>query len=759
MKNRVFRFVFILLVASSNVLFAEDVYFDQIKFIGNSRIDERIIKKKLSSFPPKSTKQNINEDLKKIYSLGFFSNVEVSITNEAGVRYLNYILSEKNLLNEINFFGNDYFDNDDLSKIFNDIDNNFYNKRMILSKLTVLKQKYQSKGFLDIASNYDIENTDTGITLNVHINEGTRYKINKVSFTNSSFSNQELIQNIATRPYKWWNSWFFQTGRLSNLYLENDKELLKQFYLDKGYPKMEVVSADINKNADDELDINFNISEGDRYKISNVNITGDVLRKEKILKKLDVESDDYFSVSDIRNSSEIIAEDLANYGYAYSKIIPVPKFNEQTKEIDLSFQIEKGEPVYINSVNISGNHKTRDNVIRREVRIEEGDLFSGVLLRKTETKLKRSGYFDSVKVYPKNETYLNGKKQVDLNVKVEEGSTGSFSAGAGISSNDGVVFNSKLIEKNFLGTGRRVQISVDFGDQRDNFLVSLDDPRFMDTYWSTGISAFKNRRSFNDFDKNLTGANFSLGYPLERFFGAWSEDINFYLKYEYVKAKIDDVNPADAAPFVVDSVGSTTASSITPKFIRNKIDNPLNPSSGSRQILAYEQAGLGADEDFSIFHFKNSSFIPLIKKDWGEIVFAFRNSISISNSDAENPLPLYKRYFPGGINSVRGYKVRSMGPADANSNEYGGSKEFINNFEIIFPISKSSGLKGLFFFDIGDAFDDDESIKFDELKKSYGTGIRWLTPLGPLRIELGFPIDKEDGQDSSELMFSFGVPL
>ncbi|MCB0340467.1 MAG: BamA/TamA family outer membrane protein, partial [Bdellovibrionales bacterium] len=266
-------------------------------------------------------------------------------------------------------------------------------------------------------------------------------------------------------------------------------------------------------------------------------------------------------------------------------------------------------------------------------------------------------------------------------------------------------------------------------------------------------------REFVDFDREQVGGGVRAGYPMEEFFGEWAKDVRFSLGYEYLEIDISNVDKEDAAQLVIDSEGRTSTSAFTPSLVRNTINNPLNPTSGSRQAISLEGAGLGGSEQYYLLELQQQWYQPLLETTVGTFIFSWRTRFGYGNTFDDDPFPLFKRYFPGGINSVRGYENRTLGPRDEDGNEFGGSKELINNLEIIFPLVESAGLKGVTFYDIGEAFDDDQSVDLGDLRKAWGYGFRWTSPLGPIRIEFGFPIGKKPDEDSMVTMFSFGAPL
>jgi outer membrane protein insertion porin family len=263
---------------------------------------------------------------------------------------------------------------------------------------------------------------------------------------------------------------------------------------------------------------------------------------------------------------------------------------------------------------------------------------------------------------------------------------------------------------------------------------------------------------FNNFNRELSGGSFNFGYPGETVFGSIAEDISLNAKYELLRVNISSVD-TDAAQLVKDSQGQSTSSSVTPSLTRNTINNPLNPTKGSKQILSVEFAGLGGDQDFYLFEAKNSWFYPMVESVWGDLVISDRTSFGYGESLNNDPFPLFRRFFPGGINSVRGFKNRTLGPVDLNGQEYGGSKQLVNNLEMIFPLINSAGFKGVVFYDFGQAYDDNQSIDFSSLRQAWGYGVRWASPLGPIRVEFGYPLDKQPGEAGMQTMFSFGAPI
>jgi outer membrane protein insertion porin family len=312
--------------------------------------------------------------------------------------------------------------------------------------------------------------------------------------------------------------------------------------------------------------------------------------------------------------------------------------NKSDNTVDLDFASTQGQKVRVNNITISGNEKTYDHVIRRWLTIEEQQTYSGTKVKRSQTLLQRLGYFDEVSITNKA---TSDPAAVDLDVNVKEANTGSFSAGAGYSTANGALFNTRVSENNLFGTGRRANLNLDFGTQVTNQVLSIDDQRINDSWVSGGLDGFRTTRQYQDFNRELAGGSLTLGYPMEKVIGELGEDINANVKYEAESINIRDVDE-NAAQLVKDSSGRSVSSSMTPSLIRNTINNPMNPTSGSRQVVQVEFAGLGGDQEFYLVEARNSWYYPFLETSFGEFVIADRTSFGFGESLNDDPFPLFR---------------------------------------------------------------------------------------------------------------------
>ncbi|MFN4896452.1 MAG: outer membrane protein assembly factor BamA [Pseudomonadota bacterium] len=752
--------IFVTTIGWVQALFADELYsISGVDVQGYKRIDPAAIKAQLSSQSGSVSSSQINSDVKTLYNSGFFDQVTVSMVPSASGRaVLRYDVVEKPIARKIFIKGNDAVSESDLADVVKIEGKRFVDKAKLQALVRKAQSYYQGQGFYDAALEYataPVGENEVDVTFTV--NEGKRYRVREVSIQGAKdLDADDMSSEMNIKTYKWWNSWLFGTGRVNQEMMDADKQVLRQYLMDHGRLDGQVGEASVEKR-DDGLYVSFDITEGKEYKIGKVKASGDLVgaSPDKTLKGVKSESGEVFNASQVREDIFSITDKFADEGYAFANVIPNTVMNREDGTVDLDFTSTQGQKVRINNISITGNEKTYDHVIRRWLTIGEQETYSGSKIKRSQTLLQRLGAFDEVSITNKA---TSDPAAVDLEVVVKEATTGSFSAGAGYSTQNGSLFNTRVSENNLFGTGRKLNLNLDFGSQVTNQILSIDDPRLNDSWFTGGLDLFRTTRQYNDFDREVAGGSGALGYPLERVFGETFLDINANLKYELQHVNINDVEDY-ASQFVKNSEGKSVASSITPSLIRNTINNPLNPTRGSKQVLSVEFAGLGGDQEFYLVEARNSWFYPLAETSFGEFVISDRTSFGYGESMNDDPFPLFRRFFPGGINSVRGFRNRTLGPEDLNGREYGGSKQFVNNIELIFPLINSAGFKGVIFYDVGQAFDDNEPIALDGLRQAWGYGIRWNSPMGPIRVEFGYPIARQDGERGVQTMFSFGAPL
>jgi outer membrane protein insertion porin family len=441
--------------------------------------------------------------------------------------------------------------------------------------------------------------------------------------------------------------------------------------------------------------------------------------------------------------------------------------------VDITFQVDRGKPVVVDRIEVTGNTKTRDKVIRREMRLQEQELFSASKLRKSRDALQRLGFFQQVNVTTRR---AGEDDRMQVVVDVKEAQTGAFSAGAGFSSADSLLFNARIQENNLFGRGQRLSLSGDVGSIRRNVILSFTEPYFRDTPLTVGLDAFSWKLAFDDFDRSGTGFGTQLTYPVTAWgytslWGLPLEDVRVGSDYRLEQAKISGLD-VNATRSIRLEEGSNTISSVTPRVSRNTLNHAFDPTAGSYQDVSMEVAGLGGERFLKAEARERWYHTFLRSKALGDFTYSIGGTLGYGflgdGGVHENELPLFERYFPGGISSIRGFKARTLGPRESrkdplgnvvSTSPIGGSEEAILNNEVIFPLVQGIGLKGVLFVDAGNAYSADDGFTLDETRFSAGAGVRWLSPVGPLRVELGQPFHTKPHDQKSLVLFSFGGPF
>ena len=730
-----------------------------IEVRGNRRVEQSAVLLQVGSeIGKRLDADTVEKDIKNIYRTGYFDNVSAQTIDAGNSVELVFDVAERPAIREVKIEGNDDVSKKEIEEKLNLTGKKFLDRRKINSGVEEVRRYYQTEGFYGTKIDVGVKEAgDNQVDVTFDITEGEKRVIRELVFEgNSQVDEDKLKSQLATSRYKWWASWLTGSGVVKEEDLEKDVALLSRYYLSNGFVDVKVAKPEVVE-VEDGLNLVYRITEGDIYRFGTVSAQGDLIEdsKEKTLEGVKSIAGETFSVEKLRDDSFAVSEKFTNIGYAFVNVDPATKIDRQQKIVDVSYVVNKGELVHVNRVLIQGNKKTRDNVIRRSLTFTERELFSSSKIKRSQELLQRLGYFDEVTITPSPSSKPN---EVDLNVAVREGNTGTFSAGAGVSSGDGFIVSSRISENNLFGSGNSLSLDVNSGSSRENYVLAFNNPRVNDSRWSFGMEGLVTEREFDDFDRKQHGGSVSVGYPLWFLGPEYLDDVNFGLEYELLNIDISNVE-LDAPTLVKDSEGKSTSSSVTPRLVRNTIDNPLDPTKGSRQVLRFETAGLGGDERFWLGQASNAWYYPLWASSFGNFVFSHRVNFGWGETFNDEPFPLFRRFFPGGINSVRGYEARELGPKDKEGNEYGGNKQLVTNFEMIFPLIDSLGLNGVTFYDLGQAFDDEESIEVGELRAAFGWGIRWRSPIAPIRVEVGYPIDREPGEKSVVTNFSFGAPL
>ncbi|HXV81976.1 MAG TPA: outer membrane protein assembly factor BamA, partial [Candidatus Binatia bacterium] len=732
--------VIFLIGAYPNASAQSEVVLKAVRITGNLRVEEDGIRLHIKNRAGMRFDQAIVEqDVKAIYRMGFFDDVRAEISPD-GV--LTYTVKEKPYVREVKIQGNSQIAVDKIETALGITPRTVLDHARVTEGVDKVRKLYNEQGYVNAKIDYalSMESSNQAVLV-LDIVEGTRLLITKISFEgNRTFSEGELKGLMATKE-EWIFSFITNRGVLDRDILTNDIAILSSHYYDHGYIDHKIGEPIILRDREG-LEVVIRVDEGQQYRVGKVEIGGDLIQDGKqMLKQVKLTTGQIFRGSRLREDITTLTDMYSDKGFAFVQVDPVTKVNAAAKEVDVALVIAKGPPVYFNRILVSGNTKTRDKVVRRELEATEQELFSGAKLTQSRNALQRTGYFEDVQLTTKR---TDQPDTVDLLVDVKEGPTGTFTIGAGYSGGTGFLFNAGVSEKNLFGRGQSINGNFAIGTKQQDFIVSYNEPYLNDTKVALGLTAFNTETDFVDFDERKLGMAVTTSYPLKSFrFPFWGTRLSEvskgsdelrrdapvtmwdYLRasmgYEFTKDKISNIE-SGAPASIRDSEGTSLTSAIIPGLTYDSRDHYFNPTEGTKSLFSVKLAGLGGDSRFVKTDLAARWYYPLLKdpKWGGSYVLALGGTVGYGvgyakSSGPDHDLPLFERYFPGGINSVRGFADRSLGPKE-DGDVVGGDKQAIMNIELLFPIAEQYGLRGLAFFDIGQAFSSSQSISWGEFR-------------------------------------------
>ena len=713
---------------------------------GNTRIDSGAILRKIQSkvgdvYDPAI----LRDDLKAIYSMGYFDDVQIDVKDGDSGKIVTFRVVEKPAISSLSYSGIDELDDDDVTEVVGIKENSILNPARVNEAAAAIMTLYKSKGYYNttVTPNISYPTPETA-AIRFVIEEGEKIYIKEIGFEgNSSFDSDDLEDVIETST-KGFLSWLTESGLLNRDLLEQDSARIVAFYNNNGYLEAKVGEPIITQE-EEWLYVKFIIEEGPRFKVGTVSLEGDLIAdKEVFLDMLAIRSEEYLSRKTLRDDILKLQDYYAEQGYAFAEVRPMMDISESGSRVDISLNIERGDLVYINRIAIRGNTRTRDNVIRRELEIAEGGVFNTKGIRDSSRNLQRVDFFEEVNITP--EPALDPSK-MNVTVDVKEKSTGQFSIGAGYSSVDSVILMGEISENNFLGMGHRLSLAANIGGKSSRFNLSWTNPRINDSQVSTGIDLFNWTREFDDYTKDSKGGAIRFGHPL------W-EKWRMFEAYSYTDTELTDV--ADDASFIIrESQNVPVTSAVKVSFVRDSRDRLYGATEGSRNSLSVKYAGgpLGGDSQFTKGEVKSSWYFPVV---YGT-VFHILGAAGQAWENETGKLPVYERFYLGGINTIRGHEFGKVSPIDPlTGDRVGGDQMWYVNSEIVVPLLKDQGFYGVIFLDAGDSIATD--TEWDSADVAVGTGleIRWLSPMGPLRLVWGYNPDPLEDEDTSVWDFSIG---
>ena len=696
-----------------------------------------------------------SQAIKALYKTGFFKDVRLEQDGDVLVVFV----AERPAIAEIKIEGNTDIPSDQLESSLRQIGltKGRVLDRSMLDKISQeLQRQYYSLGKYAVKIKTEIiplERNRINVTITIAEGEAAEiYAINIVG--NKTFSDDELLKNLNLRQGT------FGREKYSKQLLSGDLETIKSHYLDRGYINFNISSTQVSLTPDkQDVYVTVNITEGDRYIVRDIKLAGDlILDKEELFKLISLKTGDVFSRKESIESTNRISDRLAENGYAFANVNVVPDIDNESKTVSLTLFIDPGRRVYVRRINITGNVKTRDEVIRREVRQMEGDWMSTKAISLSRTRLDRLGFFEEVSV--ETPTVPGTNDQVDINYHVKERPTGSLQAGIGYSDSQGALVNFAVTQENFLGTGNRVGINIDNSSVTQQYSFNYTNPYYTDEGISRGFNFYWREvdaaeADLTNYSTNSRGISVNYGIPLTQFSRA-----NFGLGYDDTDIKVGTTAAQEIVDFVNKNGTEYETYKLSASWSRDKRNKRILATDGSLTTVGANVAVPGSDLEYYKLSFRHLHYFPLGK----ETSLLLQGSLGYGDAYGKtNILPPFENYYAGGSRSVRGYDGNSLGPRDSVTNEpIGGNKRVIGNMELILPnpfAEQSTSTRLSAFIDGGNVFGNNQSVDLGELRYSAGMAFMWIAPVGALRFSYATALNDKPGDNLQSFQFTLGSPF
>ena len=708
---------------------------------GNRRVQEAVILGRVQSklggaFNPAL----LSEDLRAIFGLGFFDDVRMRVDDfEGGVRVV-FVVSERPFVRDIDFTGNRKIATTTLQEKIDLKLGSVYNPVDVQRAREKLKEHYEEEGYFEAQITPEVEKfADGDVRVAFIINEGRPITIEGIVIEGHKGLTARQIKKVMVVQER---EYFILRGTVQRQKLEEDIERILALYNDHGYIQARVESHDIAVDRDRaRVTITMRVVEGPQYHVEQIAVTGVTLLPEsEVRRQLKFKSGDVFSRTGLRESVNSIADLYSTIGRASADITPRTDQLSATAKINVTLEIVEGPVVYVERINISGNLRSEDKILRREVPMVEGDMFTLQKLQRARQRIVNLGYFETVNV-----TTAPGadKTKIIVNVEVVEKPTGIFSIGGGYSSADSFVGTIDLTQRNFLGKGYEASIRIRAGALTQQGIISFTDPWFLDRPLSAGFDVYSTTRVFTDYTYSSTGGALRLSHPFAEY---W----RWHLGYRISRDNIGHVADTVLSPALLEQKGTTVTSMVSGTLSRDSRDNIQSPSRGGQAGITIDVAGLGGDSQF----IKGVASASYFKPVWFGHILSGRIEGGYSFGWGGKEVPIFERFFLGGPNSLRGWKFRQVSPVDSTGFPIGGTTEVLGNLEYLIPLP--FGLRLAAFVDVGNVYAQGSKIDVSSLKADVGGGIRWLSPFGPIRIDYGVKLNPNPHEDLGAFQFSVG---
>ena len=719
----------------------------KIEIKGNRKIEASAIIQQIKSKPGKPLIQAyITEDIKTIFKMGFFQDVSAEVAKNEEGNVITFIVKEKGLVSEIRIEGNKAIDKDDIIGALTIKARQTLSQEKIKSDLEKIKALYDNKGYYNAEIIDRVEKDgEKDFRVVINIKENSQLYVKTISFEgNEAFAAKEL-KNMMSTNEKGLLSFITDSGLLKRDLLRQDVSKLTAYYYNNGFIHAQIGEPEITHDTK-WIYVKVKIQEGKKFKIGKTEISGDLLEKPRaeLQQSLKTKEGATYDREGILRDIDSLTQACNDEGYANADVSPKINVRDKEQLVDVDFNIKKEGLVFFHRINITGNSVTRDKVIRRQLDIIEGDLYSSSKLKTSYTNLNRLRYFEEVDFQTEKGP---DKTLMDVNIRVKEKNTGMFMIGAGYSAVDQAIVMAQVTQQNFLGRGQILSLKASLGSTTNMYELSFTEPWLFDIPLWLKYDIWKYKKEYDSYNWDSRGTGFTLSYPL------WKK-ISGNIGYKITIDEIQDINYSTAPWYIKAQAGETTTSAVTVGLGLDTTDDNMFPTTGMRANTFVQEAGgpLGGDSNFTKLGLNAASYYSLPLK----MVFGVRGRIGYITGHDGKDVPIFERYVLGGLSTIRGLRYLGI-DGSGTSDVLGGTSMLVLSGEIVFPLVKEAGMKGVVFYDTGNTWDG--QYRLNDLRQTVGVGIRWYSPIGPLRLEYGYVLDRKVNEGTGRIEFSIGMMM
>ncbi len=694
--------------------------------------------------------------IKALYATGFFKDVRLE--EQDGV--LIVTVEERPSISNVTFTGAKEFSDEDLKNGLKQVgltEGRVLDRALLEKAQQELERQYFNRGMYAVQIKSTVTPLDRNrVSVQFDVVEGSIAKIRQINIVgNKVFKEKELLGEFSSTTPNWL-SWYTKDDQYSKAKLAGDIEKLRSFYLNRGYIEFNVDSTQVSISPDKEdIYITVNVTEGPLYTVSEVKLAGQTLVPEEELNKLIMlKPGDVFARDKLTESTKKIADLLGNEGYAFANVNAIPELDKDKYQVAFTLFVDPGRRVYVDRVNITGNTKTRDEVVRREIRQMEGGWYDASKINRSRERLNVLGYFNEVNV--ETPPVPGTTDQVDVNFSVTEKSTGSILVGAGFSSSEGLILSGSVSQSNVFGTGNHLSLQINTSKVNTVYSLSYTDPYFTLDGVSLGGDIYLRQLNGDElngvagYQTRTKGIGTHLGIPINE-----KDTITLGLTYEQTDLTLTQSSSLEYLLFALLYGNSYDTLRLDTSWSRNTVDSVLYPTRGANQRLAAEIGIPPAELRYYKVSYQYQQYLPLYK----DFTLMLNGEIGYGDGLDGNPLPFFKNFYAGGVSSVRGFKTATLGPRDLRGDAVGGDKRLVGNAELYFPLpgmKNDHSLRFSAFIDGGTVYGPNQDYNFNDLSFSAGLGLMWVSPLGPLKFSLAEPLVKQPGADTEMFQFTMG---